>query len=304
LNKGAVVDLLKKVVGDENLFIDAPMKKHISFKVGGPADILVTPDNSEKLIQVIDICRRYSIPFITIGNGTNLIVRDKGIRGVVIKLFDRFNGYSVLEETIIADAGVLLSTLANIALKNNLSGLEFGAGIPGTLGGAVAMNAGAYGGEIKDVVFRTHYIDKENEVKVLEGEEHQFGYRTSYIQKESGIVIKAELKLKNGIREEIESRMDDFNKRRKEKQPLEMPSAGSVFKRPVGHYTGKLIEDCGLKGFRIGGAEVSEKHCGFIVNSGNATAVDVVSLIRHIQSEVLNKYGVELQTEVRIIGEE
>lgn len=189
------------------------------------------------------------------------------------------------------------------AYENGLAGLEFASGIPGTLGGAVAMNAGAYGGEMKDVIIETEFMDRDGEIRVIRNDEHQFGYRTSLIQKLSGIVIKSSMKLKKGNKEEIKALMDDLTKRRQDKQPLEMPSAGSVFKRPEGYFAGKLIEDCGLRGYRIGGAEVSNKHCGFIVNSGNAKAKDILDLIQYIQNTVKMKFGVEMQTEVRIVGE-
>ena len=304
MNKESIAVKFKEIVGGRNVLINEPMKNHTSFKVGGPADILVTPDNVQNLSKVLDICRKEKIPFFIMGNGTNLIVRDKGIRGVVIKIFEDFNHYRVEGEVLTAEAGLLLSKLANVALEHELTGLEFASGIPGTLGGAVAMNAGAYGGEMKDVVLRTEFIDKDGNIRVLQGGQHQFGYRSSYIQKESGIVLKTELKLKKGNRLEIKAYMDDLKKRRKEKQPLEMPSAGSVFKRPEGHFAGKLVEDCGMRGYRLGGAQVSEKHCGFIVNAGDASAGDIMGLIGAIQSNVKNKFGVDLHTEVKVVGEE
>ena len=224
--------------------------------------------------------------------------------GAVIKIYDNLNGCSVENDTIRAYGGILLSKLSNVALENNLTGLEFASGIPGTLGGAVAMNAGAYGGEMRNVVFETEYMDKDGELKVLRNEEHEFGYRTSFIQKQSGIVIRSVLKLRKGNKDEIKALMRDLTKRRQEKQPLDMPSAGSVFKRPEGHFAGKLIEDCGLRGYQIGGAQVSNKHCGFIVNTGNATARDIISLIRHVQATVKMKFGIDMQTEVKIVGEE
>lgn len=304
LDKMELAHIIKKIVGERNVLIDEPMKNHSSFKVGGAADILVTPTSTIQLSEILKFCKKENVPIFIIGNGSNLIVSDKGIRGVVIKIFDNFNGYEVEEDTISVYAGALLSKVSNIALKNELTGLEFAAGIPGTLGGAVAMNAGAYGGEMKDVVVETEYMDLNGQVKVLRGDEREFGYRTSYILKNSCIVLKSVLHLKKGNKEEIKALMDDLNRRRKEKQPLEMPSAGSVFKRPEGYFAGKLIEDCKLKGYRIGGAQVSEKHCGFIVNTGNATASDIQNLIKHIQDTVKSTYGIELQTEVRIIGEQ
>jgi len=285
-----LVSLLEGIVGSDNIKIDEPMKRHTSFKVGGSADILVTPVSIFQLSEILKLCKRENVPILVMGNGTNLIVSDKGIRGAVIKIYDNLNGCSVENDTIRAYGGILLSKLSNVALENNLTGLEFASGIPGTLGGAVAMNAGAYGGEMRNVVFETEYMDKDGELKVLRNEEHEFGYRTSFIQKQSGIVIRSVLKLRKGNKDEIKALMRDLTKRRQEKQPLDMPSAGSVFKRPEGHFAGKLIEDCGLRGYQIGGAQVSNKHCGFIVNTGNATARDIISLIRHVQATVKMKF--------------
>ncbi|NLP13837.1 MAG: UDP-N-acetylmuramate dehydrogenase [Clostridium sp.] len=304
MEKQLLVSLLEGIVGSDNIKIDEPMKRHTSFKVGGSADILVTPVSIFQLSEILKLCKRENVPILVMGNGTNLIVSDKGIRGAVIKIYDNLNGCSVENDTIRAYGGILLSKLSNVALENNLTGLEFASGIPGTLGGAVAMNAGAYGGEMRNVVFETEYMDKDGELKVLRNEEHEFGYRTSFIQKQSGIVIRSVLKLRKGNKDEIKALMRDLTKRRQEKQPLDMPSAGSVFKRPEGHFAGKLIEDCGLRGYQIGGAQVSNKHCGFIVNTGNATARDIISLIRHVQATVKMKFGIDMQTEVKIVGEE
>lgn len=303
LDKKDLAHIIKKISGQQNVMIDEPMKNHSSFKVGGPVDILVTPHSVFQLSEILKLCKKENVPIFIMGNGSNLIVSDKGIRGVVVKIFDNLSEYSVKDNTISVYSGMLLSKLSKIALKNELAGLEFAAGIPGTLGGAVAMNAGAYGGEMKDVVVETEYMDLDGEINTLRGDEHEFGYRTSYILKNSYIVLKSVLQLNRGKQQEIKALMDDLNKRRKEKQPLEMPSAGSVFKRPEGHFAGKLIEDCKLKGYRVGGAQVSEKHCGFIVNTGDATASDIQKLIKHIQNTVKSTYGVELQTEVRVIGE-
>jgi UDP-N-acetylmuramate dehydrogenase len=202
-----------------------------------------------------------------------------------------------------SESGVLLSKLANMALQNGLTGLEFASGIPGTVGGAVVMNAGAYGGEMKDVVIETKYIDEKGNINIITGEQHGFGYRTSIFQRTNKIIVNSKFKLKYGDKNKIKEEMDDLNKRRRDKQPLEMPSAGSIFRRPEGYYAGKLIQDSGLAGYSIGGAQVSPKHCGFIVNTGNATAQDVLQLIKHIQETVKSKFGVELQTEVKVVGE-
>ncbi|HOQ00197.1 MAG TPA: UDP-N-acetylmuramate dehydrogenase [Acetivibrio clariflavus] len=303
MEKEKYIKLLGNIAGEENVKADEPMKKHTSFKIGGPADFLVTPCSVQSLCEVIKLCKKENLPIFIMGNGTNLLVSDKGIRGVVVKIYDNLNRYVVKDNFIEAYGGILLSKLSDIALENELTGLEFASGIPGTLGGAVAMNAGAYGGEMKDVVVETEFIDKDGNLKVIRGEEHQFGYRTSFIQKQSAVAVKSVIRLRKGERAAIKALIDDLTVRRQDKQPLEMPSAGSVFKRPEGYFAGKLIEECGLRGYSIGGAQVSEKHCGFIVNKGNATSKDVLDLIRHIQKTVKDKFGVELNTEVKIVGD-
>lgn len=304
MNKGRIVELLAGIVGNGNVFTDEPMRNHTSFKLGGTADYLVTPLDTASLAGVCSVCAQNEIPLFVMGNGTNLIVRDKGIRGVVIKLRNNLSGYRIEGECIAAQSGILLSHLSRIALEHGLTGLEFAEGIPGTLGGAVTMNAGAYDGEMSMVVESTVYMTGDGKVVTLDRGQHCFGKRSSYIQYDGGIVLETQLRLRSGKREEIRARMEEFASRRREKQPLDMPSAGSVFKRPEGYFAGKLVQDCGLKGFRIGGAEVSCLHCGFIVNRESATADDVIALIRHIQALVLERFGVELQMEVRIVGEE
>jgi UDP-N-acetylmuramate dehydrogenase len=299
-----ITELLIKAAGVENVRNFELMSKHTSFKIGGPADILVTPETSQQIGKIIDISKSEKVPIFIMGNGSNLIVREKGIRGITVKLFEKFDKCEVTGCTINAQAGILLSKLSQIALQNELTGLEFASGIPGTLGGAVAMNAGAYGGEMKDVVVKTQYIDKNGDIKSIEADMHCFGYRTSFIQKEEGIVLNSELKLKVGDKIKIKALMDDLCKKRNDKQPLKMPSAGSVFKRPEGYFAGKLIEDCGLRGYSIGGAEVSNMHCGFIVNKGGAVAGDVIALIEFIKRTVKEKFGVDFETEVKVIGEE
>lgn len=303
MNIELTAKLLKGLISEENVRTNEPMKNHTSFRVGGNADILVMPGDVEQLKRIMALSSEENIPIFIMGNGSNLIVSDKGIRGITVKLSDSFSKFTVKDDIIESEAGILLSRMSNIALEHGLSGLEFAAGIPGTLGGAVFMNAGAYGGEMKDVVTYTEYLDKYGNLKSVEGDAHQFGYRESFIQKEGGIVMQSRLKFKKADKSEIKVLMDDLNRRRREKQPLHLPSAGSVFKRPEGYYAGKLVEDCGLKGFRIGGAEVSALHCGFIVNTNNAKATDIINLIEHIQNTVKSKFGVELKTEVRIIGE-
>jgi len=304
LDKYSIGKAIAEIVGSINVTTDEPMKNHTSFQVGGPADIYVTPESAEHIIQVLEFCRQNNIPFFIMGRGSNLIVRDGGMKCVVIDTSKKFNNYTVDGETITADAGILLSKLANIALKHSLSGLEFASGIPGTLGGAVVMNAGAYGGEMSHVVEETLYIDRDGKNVLLNNTEHEFGYRSSILQKNGGVVLRTKVKLKKGDAESIKDLMNELNFRRKENQPLEYPSAGSIFKRPPGYYTGKLIEECGLKGYKYGGAEVSAKHCGFIVNTGGATAGDIINLIEYIKSTVMEKYGVLLETEVKIVGED
>ncbi|HOJ09647.1 MAG TPA: UDP-N-acetylmuramate dehydrogenase [Clostridiales bacterium] len=299
-----IADKIIEIAGKENIKFNEPLKYHTSFKIGGPADIFVMPDGISAFVELLKLCKIQNIPYYIIGNGTNLIVRDKGIRGVVIKTGDKLGKCSVNNNIIEAESGILLSVLSKIACNYELSGLEFASGIPGTLGGAVIMNAGAYGGEMRDVVIKTQYLDSEGDIKVLEGQQHLFGYRTSLIQKENGVILKSWLRLKRGEKRLIEEEMQVLKDKREKSQPLDMPSAGSVFKRPKGHYTGPLIEQCGLKGYSIGGAQVSNKHCGFIVNTGDAAAEDVIGLIKFVQDTVKKQFGVELETEVKIIGEE
>ncbi len=304
MNKKDIEHMMRGLISKGSVTADQPMSNYTSFKVGGPADLLIIPGDAKELSETVGACKRKGIEFYIIGNGTNLIVSDKGIRGVVIKICENFCAYSIEQNTVTAEAGMLLSRLSNIALQNGLTGMEFASGIPGTLGGAVSMNAGAYGGEMKDIIVETEYIDREGAFGTIKGEAHRFGYRTSLIQEMGCIVIRSAIKLERGDKACIKACMEDFARRRRDKQPLEMPSAGSIFKRPDGYFSGKLIEDCGLKGYSIGGAQVSPKHCGFIVNTGNAKASDVICLIERIKSEVSLRFGVNLQTEVKILGEQ
>lgn len=283
--------------------IDEPMKHHTSFKVGGPADILATPGSKEELVKLIKLCTSKKVPYYIIGNGTNLLVKDGGIRGVVIKL-NKLNKIEVKGNRIIAESGVTLTTICRAALKEELTGFEFACGIPGSIGGAVAMNAGAYNGEISNVIHSAEVLDKDGNIKTLDKEGLELGYRMSSILKNGYTVLEVTLELQNGEYEKINNRILDLNKRRSEKQPLEFPSAGSTFKRPEGHFAAKLIEDTGLKGLSVGDAEVSKKHSGFIINKGSANAIDILRLIEIVQKEVKDKYDVQLSTEVRIIGED
>ncbi|NLK94288.1 MAG: UDP-N-acetylmuramate dehydrogenase [Clostridiales bacterium] len=296
-------DLFIDIYSKDEIMINSLMKEHIYFKVGGPVDILLNPSKSEQIIKTIRICRENNIPYIVIGNGSNLLVKDGGIRGIVIKLC-ALNKLEINGDSIKAGAGVLLKDVSEFALENSLTGFEFACGIPGSVGGAVFMNAGAYDGEIKNVVKEIEVIDKEGNYKVLRGDEIKLGYRTSNIKDEKYIVISATFKLTPGDKGKIESRIKELTEKRESKQPLEYPSAGSTFKRPEGYFAGKLIEDSGLKGYQIGGAAVSEKHSGFIINKDNATAKDVLDLIKYVQKKVKSKFGVELTPEVRILGED
>ena len=293
---------LKAVTAENRIFTDEPMKKHTTFRVGGPADILVQPKGTE-LAAVIRLCRKYDVPYQVIGNGSNLLVGDRGIRGLVIEMLSKEDEICVEDDCITVGAGMLLSKTANRAADHGLTGMEFAAGIPGSIGGAVVMNAGAYGGEMKDILTAVTVLDQEGNEKILSAEELELGYRTSCILKKGYIVTGAKIKLKHGEETAIRARMEELKKQRVEKQPLEYPSAGSTFKRPEGYFAAKLIEDAGLKGLSAGDAQVSEKHAGFVVNKGRATAKDVCELTDKIKEEVLKKSGVKLELEVVKIGE-
>ena len=283
---------------------DAPMKKYTSFKCGGNATVLVIPNSVDCLKQIIDFCSSKSIKPLIIGNGSNLLVTDNGINGVVIKIGSDMSKIELLDETTIrCEAGASLKSLCMFALENSLSGLEFAYGIPGTLGGAVYMNAGAYGGEMKDVLVSTTHIDLDGNIGELFQEDLNLRYRGSAYTDNNYTIVSAVMKLKKADKKDIKEAMDDKLQKRKEKQPLEYGSAGSTFKRPTGYFAGALIEQSGLKGYTVGGAQVSEKHAGFVINKNNATATDVINLIRDVQKIVFEKHGVMLETEVKIIGE-
>lgn len=304
MKKCEIIERLIVIVGEDNIRIDEPMKNHTSFKVGGPADIFITPVTELQIKDVLKLCHDSGCPVFVMGNGTNLVVRDGGIRGVVLKIYDNFNNINIEECMITADAGALLSTVSKAAMKESLKGLEFASGIPGTVGGAIAMNAGAYNGEIKDVIHSADVIDENFNIRTLLRDELELGYRTSVVSKKGYIVLRTRFLLENGNHEEIKDRIDNLTKRRKERQPLHLPSAGSTFKRPEGYFAAKLIEDSGLKGRRVGGAVVSEMHSGFIVNDMNASAKDVLGLIDVVIKEVHDKFGVTLEPEVKVVGEE
>ena len=279
------------------------MKNHTSFKIGGPADKVIMPETEEELIEAVRNCREEKVNCYVMGNGSNILVRDGGVKGTVIKIEKNLSDISIKGNRITVQSGALLTRLSKEALKYSLKGLEFASGIPGTVGGAIAMNAGAYGGEMKDVVYKVKALDKKGEVIEYFGEEMNFGYRSSRVQDERLIVLEVEIELEKGNYDEIKEKMNDFTIRRKTKQPLEYPSAGSTFKRPEGYYAGKLIQDSGLKGLRHGGAQVSEKHSGFVINIENASSNDVENLIRVIQKTVKDKYNVFLEPELKVIGE-
>jgi UDP-N-acetylmuramate dehydrogenase len=294
---------LLNIVEKEYIKIDEPMKNHTSFKAGGPADILIIPRTYDEVAKIIMLCKENNVPYYTIGNGSNLLVKDGGIRGVVIKL-TRLNNVEVKGERITVQSGAWLISVSMQALKEGLKGLEFACGIPGSVGGAVTMNAGAYDGDMSKVIESALIIDDKGNIRTLTYEELELGYRMSAILKYGYTVIEVTLKLVHGEYDKIKHRMDELTFRRTDKQPLEYPSAGSTFKRPEGHFTGALIEECGLKGISIGGAAVSEKHAGFIINKNNATASDILNLIEHVENTVREKFGVQLHTEVRILGED
>ena len=291
-----LLEHLRRAAGSGEVVTEEPMSRHTTFRIGGPADYFVTPHTKEEIRQVIRLCKEEEIPFAVLGNGSNLLVGDKGFRGVVIQLFKNFSDITIEEEDIYAQSGALLVRLANQAAKQGLTGLEFASGIPGTLGGAVVMNAGAYGGEMKDVILYSDVVTEE-------GEELELGYRTSVIQKKHYFVLGAALRLKKGDQNEIRSMMEELKEKRVSKQPVEYPSAGSTFKRPEGYFAGKLIMDTGLRGFSVGGAQVSEKHCGFVINKGGATAKDVQLLMKEVADRVEERFGVRLEPEVKMLGE-
>ena len=294
---------LKEILPADQIKEEEPMRLHTTFRVGGPARFFVTPKTAEELQGIIACCREAQVPYYIIGNGSNLLVSDQGYEGVVIQIFKEMNEIRIEGEEIVAQAGALLSTVAARAAEASLTGFEFAAGIPGTLGGACVMNAGAYGGEMKDVLTEVQALTREGEVLTIPKDELELGYRTSVIAKKGYIVLEAKLRLEKGQEADIRARMEDLKNRRVTKQPLEYPSAGSTFKRPEGYFAGKLIQDAGLGGFQVGGAQVSEKHCGFVVNKGEATAADVLTLIKDVQETVLKQFGVKLEPEVKMIGE-
>lgn len=303
MDKIRIYNKLTEAIPGDAVLLDEPMKNYTTIKTGGLADIIVMPQSITEIQSVIKICKENDVPYFVMGKGSNLLVSDKGMRCVVVKLGDKFAKITIDGNDVIAQAGVSLSELSEKIMEKSLKGFEFAGGIPGTLGGATTMNAGAYGGEMKDIIKSVKALNTEGEIINLSSEELEFGYRTSMIQVKNYIVLEVKMEFEKGNYEEIAKTTKDLMETRKAKQPLHLPSCGSVFKRPAGHFAGKLIEDSGLKGKKIGGAKVSKLHCGFIVNVDNATTNDVLDLIELIQKTVKSKFGIQLETEVKIIGE-
>ncbi|NSG81787.1 UDP-N-acetylmuramate dehydrogenase [Blautia schinkii] len=291
------------LLGEDRVFTDEPMKQHTTFKIGGPADYFLVPESGEEAGEIIKICKQTDIPYFILGNGSNLLVGDGGYRGVVIQIYRNMSAVTTEGTIITAQAGALLSSVAAVAKNASLTGFEFAGGIPGTVGGAAVMNAGAYGGEMKDVLVEVTVMDADGNIFTIPAEKLELGYRTSIIKKAGYIVLEAKIRLEEGNQEAIRERMKELTIQRTTKQPLEFPSAGSTFKRPEGYFAGKLVMDSGLRGYQVGGARVSEKHCGFVINAGGATAKDVRTLMENVRDIVYKKYGVTLEPEVKFLGE-
>lgn len=298
-----IIERFSNLLGNEKVRINEPMNRHTTFRIGGPADYFLLPSSSEEVKGILEICKEESLQYFILGNGSNLLVSDEGYRGVIIQLYRNYGGLTVEGTEIRAGAGVLLSQIAAAARNESLTGFEFAGGIPGTLGGAVVMNAGAYGGELKDVLKEAVVMDREGNIFTVPVEKLAMGYRTSLVKTAGYLVLEAVISLKKGSQEEIRDTMKDLADRRISKQPLEYPSAGSTFKRPEGYFAGKLIMDAGLRGYQVGGAQVSEKHCGFVINKGNATAADVCRLMADVQAKVQEQFGVTLEPEVKFLGD-
>lgn len=296
-----IIERFSNLLGNEKVRINEPMNRHTTFRIGGPADYFLLPSSSEEVKGILEICKEESLQYFILGNGSNLLVSDEGYRGVIIQLYRNYGGLTVEGTEIRAGAGVLLSQIAATARNESLTGFEFAGGIPGTLGGAVVMNAGAYGGELKDVLKEAVVMDREGNIFTVPVEKLAMGYRTSLVKTAGYLVLEVVISLKKGSQEEIRDTMKDLADRRISKQPLEYPSAGSTFKRPEGYFAGKLIMDAGLRGYQVGGAQVSEKHCGFVINKGNATAADVCRLMADVQAKVQEQFGVTLEPEVKFL---
>lgn len=299
----AVYEYISQFVEEKDILREEKMSHHTTFRVGGEAEVFLRIRHSNQLEKLIPYFRAVEIPYFILGNGSNLLVGDKGYRGVVLQIGNCMNEICVKDNRLIVQAGCLMSQIAQTAYEHSLTGFEFASGIPGSIGGGVVMNAGAYDGELKQVVSRVWVMNEEGSMMELSNADMEFGYRTSVIKKRPFVVVQAELVLAPGNREDIAAKMADLNGRRRAKQPLEYPSAGSTFKRPEGYFAGKLIMDAGLRGYSIGGACVSEKHCGFVINKNRATAADVAEVIAEVQERVKDKFGVTLETEVIFLGE-
>ncbi|MEE0885066.1 MAG: UDP-N-acetylmuramate dehydrogenase [Faecalimonas sp.] len=290
-------------IDEERVLVDEPMKKHTTFRVGGNADYFVMPQNAEEVKKIVALCKDAEVPYYILGNGSNLLVGDRGYRGVIIQIYKAMNDIQIEGDRVKAQAGALLSRVGTATLEAELTGFEFAAGIPGTVGGAVFMNAGAYGGEMKDIIVNATVLTQDGDIITINKEDLELGYRTSVIAKKGYVVLEAEYQLQKGDKEAIRARMDELKCQRVTKQPLEYPSAGSTFKRPEGYFAGKLIQDAGLRGFQVGGAQVSEKHCGFVINKDQATAADIRELMRQVSDKVMQEFGVKLEPEVKTLGE-
>lgn len=298
-----LIKYIKQFLQDEQILLNEPMIKHTTFRIGGKADIMLLPKSIDEILKCVDYCEKNNINYYVIGNGSNLLVSDKGFRGVIIKILKNFNNVELNGTLIKAQAGATLSSISKFALENSLQGFEFASSIPGSIGGGICMNAGAYGGELKDVV-KNVTVMKDGKILQLDNDECKFEYRNSRILKEKLIVLEVSIELQSGNKDLIIEKMKDIRNNRNEKQPVEYASAGSTFKRPLNNFAGKLIMEAGLKGRNVGGAYVSEKHCGFIINKGDATCQDVLQLIDIVYSEVYNKFNIKLEKEIRVIGEQ
>ena len=296
-----IIQEITDTAGSGNVFRNEPMSLHVTMKVGGPSEMFVTPSSEEVLSKLLKIISENGLPYYVIGNGSNVIVKDEGYSGIIICFGRNFSKIEVSENTITAQAGALLKDISAAAYENSLTGFEFACGIPGSAGGSAGMNAGAYGGEMKDVIRQVRALTPEGDVRIISNEQMDFGYRHSICSEESLIITQVVYELKKGDRALIKAAVDDLTAKRNEKQPLEYPSSGSTFKRPEGYFAGKLIMDSGLKGYSVGGAQVSEKHCGFVINKNNAKAADVLALIEYIKETVYEKQGVRLECEVKIL---
>lgn len=299
-----VLESLRKIYREHQILLNEPMANHTSFRIGGPAKILVLPENSDQIVKTIRLCKTMEQPYLIMGNGSNILVEDEGIDALIIKISEQMSSVEFDGDTVIAESGILLSKLSKLIQRASLKGFEFASGIPGTLGGAIFMNAGAYDGEIKDVIKWVEVITPEDEVVRLDSKDLSFEYRTSIVRDKGYIVLRCALKLEKGDSMIIQEIINELTYKRVSRQPLEYPSAGSTFKRPPGYYAGQLIEDAGLRGLRHGDAQVSEKHCGFVINVGKATCNEVMDLIRVIQKVVKDTFDVDLEREVRIFGKE